>query len=126
MVTRERLKELYHYNKKTGVFTRRSNGKVSIQKKRVRIRIDGKLYIASRLAWLYVTGKWPENEIDHRDRDPMNNRWKNLRDLTHEANLQNNGGKGYTKKGRKWQVQRSHKYIGLFNTKEEAAIAATR
>src|SRR6266496_3320926 len=35
-----------------------------------RIKIDGMTYIGSRLAYLYMIGRWPENEIDHIDGNP--------------------------------------------------------
>ncbi|MGC1680705.1 MAG: HNH endonuclease, partial [Pseudolabrys sp.] len=43
------------------------------------IRIDGKLYQASRLAWLYMTGKWPKLEIDYINHKTSDARWTNLR-----------------------------------------------
>lgn len=63
------------------------------------IKLFGKQYKAHRLAWLFMTGKWPENLIDHIDRDGTNNRWKNLREATHSENsrnrrLQNNNKSG--------------------------------
>lgn len=127
MVTAERLRELFHYSKRTGIFTHRISGRSSRQKGRVRIRIDGKNYIASRLAWLYVTGKWPEGLVDHEDRDFTNNRWKNLRDLTPSGNQQNNGGKGYTLKRGKYQAQIKYDgksvFLGKFDTEEAARKA---
>lgn len=59
---------------------------------RVTIRMGGrkgkKLY-RYRLAWFIMTGAWPEGEIDHIDGDPTNDRWDNLRDVSHRDNLQN-------------------------------------
>ena len=49
---------------------------------------NGKLYLSSRLAWFYMTREWP-NEIDHIDRNPSNDRWINLRDVTHSENCKN-------------------------------------
>ena len=61
---------------------------------RVEVRIDGKLYLAHRLAWFLVTGSWPESDIDHIDRDSSNNRWNNLRLATM---TQNHGNRIYNK-----------------------------
>jgi hypothetical protein len=54
-----------------------------------RIRIDGVYYLAHRLAWLYVYGYMPENEIDHKDRNPKNNAISNLRESSHQCNMRN-------------------------------------
>ncbi len=53
------------------------------------IKIDGKSYKASRLAYLYMTGDWPEDEMDHIDRTPWNDWWTNLRPATRVENLLN-------------------------------------
>ena len=86
-LTQERLKELYSYNPETGEFThllswgKRKRGDVAgyvHPTKRYRyIRIEGKSYFAHRLAWLYVYGKWPEDQIDHIDGVRDNNRIAN-------------------------------------------------
>ena len=54
---------------------------------RVRIGINYKAYLGSRIAWLYVTGEWPKEHIDHKDTDKSNTKWINLR----EANTSKNG-----------------------------------
>jgi HNH endonuclease len=43
------------------------------------VEIDGELYRADRVAWLYVTGEWPEGEVEHINGDRGDNRWENLR-----------------------------------------------
>lgn len=54
-----------------------------------KIRIKGKTYAAHRLAWLYVHGKWPVCEIDHKDRNKLNNKIDNLREATKSQNSKN-------------------------------------
>lgn len=47
--------------------------------------------VVARLCWLVHTGDWPKHTIDHIDRDPLNNRWGNLRDVSQAVNNQNKG-----------------------------------
>lgn len=51
--------------------------------------IDGKHYLMHRLAWLYITGAWPKNLLDHIDGNPENNAFTNLREATASQNSQN-------------------------------------
>lgn len=53
------------------------------------IRINKKLYKAHRLAWLYVTGDWPKNGLDHKNRVKDDNRFANLRDVSQSRNMHN-------------------------------------
>lgn len=43
---------------------------------------------AHRVAWVLMTGKQPD-VIDHINRVRHDNRWENLRDVTHAENMQN-------------------------------------
>lgn len=150
-LTIERLRYLLHYDPVSGVFTRRvkSNrwkvggvlGSVG-GTGRVQFRVDGKNYLAHRLAWFYTYGTWPLGEIDHIDHDPLNNRISNLRDVTRSVNQQNRrcaprhsstGVLGVHKSGRGFsaaiKVQGAQVYLGWFNSAEQAYdvyIAAKR
>lgn len=55
----------------------------------LQIMIDGKMYKAHRLAWLFVHGEWPEGEIDHKNRVKWDNRIENLRVATSSENKTN-------------------------------------
>ena len=110
ILTQERLKELLHYDQETGVFKRKTtqanNAKAEsiagcVNKKLgyVIIGIDNKQYYAHRLAWFYVNNTWPENQIDHINRNKTDNRIKNLREVTHAQNRQNIGLKNNNKSG---------------------------
>lgn len=48
--------------------------------------IDARVYMAHRVIWKMVTGEEPPLLIDHEDRDPGNNRWKNFRVATKSQN----------------------------------------
>jgi HNH endonuclease len=144
MLTHERLRELLHYNPKTGLFRRLKScnynnalkgviAGLSKNGERVAIAIDGKHYRAHRLAWFYMTGKWPKGVIDHRDGNQANNRFSNLRDVSRKLNQQNmrrahqdnkTGYLGVTVyRGRYratiWHNKKQH-LVGMFDRAEDA------
>ena len=97
-LTSDQLNEWLDYNPKTGQFTwkaGRRKGKVAgyTRKKPARpyvvIQLDGQKHLAHRLAWLYMMGDWPPDEIDHINGDPTDNRWSNLRMATPSLNNHN-------------------------------------
>lgn len=53
------------------------------------IQIHGVKYKRSRLAFLYMQGCWPSNQIDHINGDSLDDRWFNLRDVTATQNAWN-------------------------------------
>lgn len=57
--------------------------------KRRYVRFNGKLYLAARLAFFYMTGRWPTPTVDHINRDSLDDRWENLREATYEENNRN-------------------------------------
>lgn len=146
MVTQARLKELLDYNPSTGIFTWREGrggmaagsvaGCVSSEGY-VQLTVDGKHYKAHRLAWLYVHGEFPLNQLDHINRVRTDNRICNLRPATHAENAQNQRkhrdntsgvtGVSWDKKSRKWRANirlNGRKiFLGLYETIKEAAAA---
>jgi hypothetical protein len=52
---------------------------------------DSKIYLAHRLAFLYMIGRWPEADTDHVNLNRSDCRWSNLREATRAQNLQNKG-----------------------------------
>lgn len=101
LITVARLRELLHYEPETGIFKRaiavgsrgchRAGEIVGTPcgKGHLSVELDGRAYYLHRLAVLYMTGAWPAAEVDHRDTEPTNNRWLNLRDVSHQVNTQN-------------------------------------
>lgn len=97
-LTHGRLLERLHYDPTTGIFRWRTapGGKAKagdvagyLNDGYVKITLDGATYSAHRLAWAYVTGDWPEGEVDHWNGVRHDNCWTNLRDITHRANMEN-------------------------------------
>jgi hypothetical protein len=146
-LTRARLRELLHYDPKTGQFRWRKRprnglrrgpaaGCVSQQGYRY-ISIDRRVYREHQLAWFYMTGRWGRPTIDHRDRDATNNRWDNLRRATASQNNANrrrprqntSGYKGVCRcrKSGKWRAfigrNRQIIYLGRFPTPQAAHAA---
>lgn len=55
------------------------------------VGIMGKMLLAHRVAWTMHYGKQPAMDLDHRDRDRMNNSIRNLREVTKGENMANRG-----------------------------------
>ena len=101
----------------------------------IRIKIGKKKYRASRLAWLYMTGEHPKEQVDHQDVTRHHNEWDNLREAggvqqNANKNTQRNNRSGY--KGvspfrNKFRAviykNKKQKLLGYFSTKAEAAAA---
>lgn len=143
-LTAARVRELLHYDPETGVFvwiakatprTKNIVGKIagSLRRGRVEISIDGSKHQAGRVAWLYMTGKWPEALVDHKDTNAANNRWLNLRDATYMVNAENQtrakatnvtGFLGVTPHNGRFRAditaKKKRKHLGVFDTPQEA------
>lgn len=100
LMTAERVRELFFYDPETGIFINRERrGGAKVGERAGCKRSDGRRYISirgkwlneARLAWLYVTGEWPE-EVDHINRNADDNRFTNLRDADRSLNNLNRTG----------------------------------
>ena len=128
MLTQTELKKLIHYDLDTGIFMwlkRNSNrikighiaGWINDSGYRI-IQINSKNYRASRLAWFYMKGYFPEHEIDHKNRIRNDDRWINLRHVSRQCNTHNCSiyknntsgikGIGWRNDKRKWEVRISN------------------
>ncbi len=148
-LTGSRLGEMLHYDPITGEFTwlrsvyrvKRGDLAGSFDKDGyVLIKLDQKTYKAHRLAWLYMTGAWPTDEIDHRDLNKSNNAWANLRAATKSQNMGNisvrsnsqTGVKGVQFDGRRGYyyatiiVDRRKRWLGSFPDAASASAAYSK
>lgn len=151
MITLQRLKELIHYDPLTGVFTRiavppKSKAKLGpikgYAKKEGHLRtcVDGHEFYLARLAYFYMTGIWGEI-IDHKDGNPQNNKFANLRNTTAIGNIHNQVKAHHHNKsgllGAHWRADKNKyesaitvcgkkKRLGYFKTAEDAHEAYKR
>jgi hypothetical protein len=137
------LKRLLHYDPETGFWTRLVGvkgfaagspvGYIGANGYRY-IGVRRKSFLSSRLAWFYMTGEWPINQVDHRDRTPANDRWNNLREATQSENNANFGlrkdnpaglkGVSWDKRKGKWYARIKHNGKGKFLGYSDCPAAA--
>lgn len=144
MLTHDQLLEILSYDKDTGKFSWRKilNNRMWMGPNHVdrrgyqTIGINRKRYKAHRLAWFYVTGAWPNDEIDHINGIKTDNRFNNLRSVSRWQNAKNrnistnntSGAKGVSIRsdGRyraRIMVDKVSIHIGDFNSLDEASAA---
>ena len=146
-LAQSQLKELLHYDPNTGIFTNlvRRNRQALIGYQAGHLTLEGYVsvsisrtkYQAHRLAWFYLHGVWPKNQLDHINRIKNDNRIINLREATASENhqnigLQSNNTSGY--KGISWRndigkwcvriyLKREQNTIGYFKSLDDAVAA---
>jgi hypothetical protein len=111
MITQERLKKLFHYNPDTGILTWKPRAPTSSDNScrleswntkyagktagsvddsgYIHVHVDNKKYKAHRLIIIYMNGETSLTDTDHINGDKADNRWLNLRSVTHEDNQRN-------------------------------------
>jgi hypothetical protein len=146
-ITQAELKRQLHYDPDLGIFIWRVSkhnqipiGSIAGNKNTtnyIAIKINGVLYKAHRLAFLYMEGYFPEHEVDHIDRNVTNNAWKNLREVSRVCNCRNCGiaknntsgitGVRWHKNSNRWQANISVNsklvHLGIHKNKLDAAKA---
>lgn len=151
MLDQERLKQILTYNSETGEFRWKLRTDVPKQWNTlyagkpagwttmwgyICISIDYRTYRANRLAFLYMKGRWPDPECDHKDLNRANNRWTNLREATRSQQSANTSlratnssgvtGVSWSKRRNKWEVYINYDKekrikLGFFSNLDEAA-----
>lgn len=147
-LTAKRVRELFSYDPETGNLHWRERPSMKVMAgdaagnrlgEYLQITIDTRRYMAHRLVWLHVTGRWPKEQIDHINGKKSDNRFENLREATAAENTRNRkphkgkrfGLKGISQHGENsframiW-VNGKNRHLGSFPTKEEAAEAYRR
>lgn len=144
-LTQSKLKNLLHYDPDTGVFTWKNPAGTKTKPGDIAgcaskhlgyryITVLNKRRLAHRLAWVYMTGRWPEDQIDHINGERDDNRWVNLREADQSQQCGNSalrsdnkaGARGvyWCKEKRKWAVDlqyQGRRYrLGRYTDFEEA------
>ncbi len=117
----ELLIHVFHYDPLTGIFIWKNPHWKRLRGKHAgrmmhgywKVKYQEVEYSGGPLAWFYMTGVWPENDVDHEDRNRSNNRFSNLREATSSQNIVNrvleNNTSGYrgvvwAKDTKKWKA----------------------
>lgn len=148
MITQKYLKEKVEYNSLTGNFVWINATKSNINLNGTKagsvngngylqVTISGKIYQNHRLAFLYMTGSMPNEQVDHIDHQKTNNVWSNLRLASRKENSQNRPlqvnskcscfGIRYIKSTNKYAarigVNKKEIFLGSYNLYEDAVSA---
>ena len=141
------VKEAFSYDPDTGelvwaVGRRRGKRAGNIRHGSWSVKVGGRqgmVMQATHLIWVIMTGAWPKAEVDHRDRNPLSNRWGNLREADRPQQLANQRAKHHNAVGLKWvrrlpsgayaseiRVEGRKRFVGTFTTPDAAHEAAYR
>jgi len=145
LLDQARLKDLLVYEVATGYFrwrVSRRGASAGLRAGVIRptgyrqLVVDRRAYYEHCLAFLYMTGQWPECEIDHINGVRHDNRWGNLRQVSKQQNAWNktkldarntHGLKGVRRNKKKFMAMISlhgkEVYLGSYATAEAAHAA---
>ena len=131
MLTHSALLKIVHYDPDSGIFTRLLSAGNTKRGSRtgslgtrgyLRITIDKRTYLAHRLAFFYMTGRWPDPEVDHKDDTTDNNKWNNLRECSHQQNTSNRR----RRKDCRSNLKGAHRCRGLSRWKSSIMVHGVR
>ena len=137
--------ELLSYDKENGkIYQKKKRQKVAVGSEAGTItpfghryaQLFGRKYPIHHLVWLFETKSFPKKFLDHKDGNPINNKFSNLREVTTKQNTENRGKQKNNKTGFKGvsfncrlqkyvaQIQHNSKtiYLGVYKTPEEASF----
>ncbi len=131
MIDYKRALELLSYDPKAGIITWRMESLGGFKKSRIVhssgdiagcirhdgrcvIRVDDRLYMRSRLAWLLQYGEWPCGEVDHINGIVSDDRVENLRVMNRRGNQENIR--------RAMASKTSSKYLGVYKNKPNRSM----
>jgi len=158
-MTAEYLRSIVQYDPATGLMLWRINkggrriagrevGRIRAKDGYRHVKIDGRMYLVHRLAWLYVHGVWPQGLLDHENTRRADNWIDNLRECTRSQNGANRPAQANNDAKTKgvhrvvwsggrvmWKAQiyvtvegqrKRGEYLGCFETKQEASAAYSK
>ena len=108
-ITGTNLEMFLSYDPKTGTFRRNLTTGSRVRAGDIAKKLNDQGYVeivilntrlrGHRIAWAWMTGEWPKEDIDHINGDRSDNRFSNLRAVNRSQNLQNTGIKKRNKSG---------------------------
>lgn len=145
VITHEKVKTLFEYDKETGcliwkklaVKNQVKEGSAAgylTDRGYIRVDIEGAQYYIHRIIWLFVYGEFPSGHIDHINHNRADNRISNMRDVCRIINGQNRSkgknnisgvcGVGWHKQKQQWQaritINKKLVHLGSFNKFDDA------
>ena len=137
--------EKFNYNKWTGMLTLKDGSDIGrehwcggkgSERPYIQVNHDGREFLCHRIIWVMVTGEQPDT-IDHKDGNGLNNKWDNIRSVSHGVNMTNKriyenntsgcAGVHMHKRSGKWVARIAHKgkriVLGTFEHLAQAVEA---